>query len=273
MRICKSALSSFGLLLSFGTGLLSGLTTSAHATDYYIAPDMPLTISSVSSADIVYFSVLPGHSYCLEVQTMTPAPWASSQALGSIDPNLIGVTSTRGGASPQIYPNFINGITPAARKCFFGAPAGTTVSSYRAQSTFSFSSGASASTTLVQLLDSTLIGGFNTSVTDFNFLELTNTLTKNTRDAGTISGRISAKNVLTDTIVLSQSFTVNAGDRIDISLHDAVGPDTFGIVTVTHDGPAGSLKGFVSQYRIVSQSPLDFRPMIQQPLLRTTGLP
>lgn len=253
--------------------LVSIFTGKADATDYYLFPDMPLTLGSVSSSDIVYFSVLPGHSYCLEVQTMTPAPWASSQSIGSLDPDTIDRTSTRGHASPQIYPVLFNGVTPSARKCFLAAPAGTSLTSYRANTTFSFTSGTSASSTMVLLLDSTLSGGFNTSVTDFNFLELTNSLTKSSRDAGTITGRITAKNVLTDTIVLSQSFSVNAGDRIDISLHDAVGPDTFGIVTVTHDGPSGSLKGFVSQYRIVSQSPLDFRPVIQQPLLRTTGLP
>ena len=74
-------------------------------------------------------------------------------------------------------------------------------------------------------------------------------------------------------MVLQTNFSVTAGDRIDISLHDAVGAGVFGIVTVAHNGPAGSLKAFVSQYRLVSLVPFDFEPVLQQPLLRNSGLP
>ncbi len=126
---------------------------------------------------------------------------------------------------------------------------------------------------MIRLLESTLSGGFNTSVTNFNFLELTNNLISDSHDNGIISGKVIVKNVITDQTIFTQNFTINPSDRIDINIHDQVGPGVFGTVTVLHNGPAGSLKGVVSQYRLVSTTPFDFEPVLQQPLLRASGLP
>ncbi len=249
------------------------VVSSAYATDYYLNNDIPFTASSVSTSDSFQFSVFPGRSYCLEIQTITGGIVTASQALQVDDADLDLTTSDRGEATPRINPIFIPQLTRASRKCFLAAGNVNSISSFRMFSTLSFSTGTSASTTIVQLLDSTLSGGFNTSVTNFNFLELTNNLNSVSSDNGVITGKITAKNVITDAVVLNSNFTVGAGDRIDISLHDAVGAGVFGIVTVVHNGPAGSLRGVVSQYRLVSTTPFDFEPVLQQQLLRATGLP
>lgn len=251
--------------------LLSPL--QALATDYFLAPELPLSVASITSSDAVNFSVLPGRSYCLETKTITGSVFASIQGTVPTDPNLDLTTSARGDASPPIISPRIPAFSRFARSCFIATGNPASVSSYRARSTFSFTSGTTASTTLLQVYDTTLTGGFNTSVTDFNFLELTNALTSFTSDSGVITGKIVAKNVITDAVQLSTTFTVNAGDRVDVNLHDAVGPNVFGVVTVTHDGPPGSLKGVVSQYRLVRLVPFDFEPVLQQPLLRASGLP
>ena len=91
-------------------------------------------------------------------------------------------------------------------------------------------------------VETTLYGGYNTNVNDFNFLELTNTTN------ATITGTVTAVNFDGTTVIDNQAFSVDASRRIDIDLHTAAGADKFGLVRVTHDGPAGALQGYVSQY-------------------------
>ena len=116
----------------------------------------------------------------------------------------------------------------------------------------------------VRCLATTLFGGYNTNVNDFNFLELTNIGNQ------TLNGTITATNFDGTVVINAQSFSVAAQRRADVDLHTPVGVDKFGVVRVTHDGPLGTLKGNVSQYKgIVSDftltdaaplEPFDQRP-------------
>jgi hypothetical protein len=115
--------------------------------------------------------------------------------------------------------------------------------------------------------ETTLLGGFNTSVTDFNFLELTNSLNSNN---GTITGTVVARNAISDTEILNVGFTINPGDRSDIDIHSAAGPGAFGPVFVCHDGPPNSVVAVMSQYNITSQAPLEFEP-VAQTVFQTIG--
>lgn len=95
---------------------------------------------------------------------------------------------------------------------------------------------------LIRCYETTLFGGFNTNVNDFNFLELTNI------GNATITARVSAIE-FDDTVALNNAeFAVPAGQRVDVSLHDFAGMNKFGFVRVTHDAPLGTLNGAVSQY-------------------------
>ena len=95
----------------------------------------------------------------------------------------------------------------------------------------------------VRCLATTMFGGYNTNVNDFNYLELTNI------GNATLNGTITATNYDGTVAINAQPFSVAAQRRIDIDLHTAVGVDKFGFVRVTHDGPLGTLKGNISQYK------------------------
>ena len=244
-----------------------------YATEYFLITETPFTPSSVTSSDGVNFSVMPGRSYCLESRTVTGSVLAAIQGLNVYDANLDVTSSDRGDASTPIYSPAVISFSRQARKCFISAGNPAVISNHRVRATFSFTTGTSAGQTELRLNDTTLIGGFNTSVTNYNFLELTNSLSPTGRDNGVITGTITAKNVITDVVFLTRTFTVNAGSRIDINLHDAVGSGAFGIIVVSHNGPAGGLKGYVGQYRLISTTPFDIEPVVHQQLLRATGQP
>lgn len=245
----------------------------SYAVDYFLMPETPFTVDSVTSSDAFYFTAVPGRSYCLEMKTMTGTPLAAIQALTATDANLDITNQDRGDATPPIYSPGVTNFSRQSRKCFIVAGDITKITSNRVKANITFTTGTTAGQTEVRLNDSTLIGGFNTSVTDFNFLELTNSLSPTNRDNGVISGAIIIKNVITDAIVSSKEFTVNPSDRVDINIHEAVGPSVFGIISVIHNGPSGSLKGYVSLYNLVSAVPFDFEPVVKQPLLRPIGMP
>lgn len=113
-------------------------------------------------------------------------------------------------------------------------------------------------------LETTLYGGYNTNVNDFNFLELTNV------SSAAITGKITATNFDGTTVINGQSFTVPAGQRIDIDVHTPAGADKFGSIRVAHDGSYGSLQANLSQYagsvsNFALSASLPLRPIEQNP--------
>ena len=106
--------------------------------------------------------------------------------------------------------------------------------------------------------ETSLYGGFNTNVNEYNFLELANT----TNAAIHIKIRALASDgtVLID----NQAATIGANVRRDFDLHSLVGSSKYGTVVIMHDGPLGALKGSVSQYKI--QPDASFVPIISTPL-------
>ncbi len=95
----------------------------------------------------------------------------------------------------------------------------------------------------VRCLATTLYGGFNTNVNDFNYLELTNT------SNGQISGTITAVTTDGTVVINAATFTIDPQRRFDIDIHSAAGADKYGLIRVTHNGPYDALKGVVSQYQ------------------------
>lgn len=116
----------------------------------------------------------------------------------------------------------------------------------------------------VRCVDTTLYGGYNTNVNDFNFLEISNVST----DA--VTGSITATNFDGTVVISAQAFTVQPGRRVDVDIHSAAGADKFGVVTVTHNGPPGALQANVSQY---AGAVTDFELRSSNPLQPLANLP
>ena len=109
--------------------------------------------------------------------------------------------------------------------------------------------------------ETTLFGGFNTSVNDFNFLEITNTSQDSipvsafffdSLDGGALAGSYA-------------DITPPANTRVDLNVHELVGPGVFGKVIVIHGGPPGSIRADMSQYRLVSSNPFKFELVTTTP--------
>lgn len=220
-----------------------------------------LTLASVNSGDEIRLKVSPGNSYCCEVQL---ASGNIRFANTTIDiTNFSGATSVVGRLAGDDEPQLANKLS---RICFV-AP--TTIADPTALIDIGSVVGV-VNNVPVQCYETTLYGGFNTSVTNFNFLELINTLTKlETSDPKTVSGKITAINTVPNpdvTVINNVSFSVQPGSRLDVDIHQAAGIGAFGPVKVAHDAAPGALKGIVSQYNITSTSPFDFAPVLQDVL-------
>ena len=103
----------------------------------------------------------------------------------------------------------------------------------------------------------TLFAPFNTTVNEFNFLELTN--------IGNATCNVFVSIVDQAGVAISTNIagSVPAGQRRDFDIHSSAGPNRFGFVRVTHDCPLGTLGGGVSQY---SGTVTDFELSVSLPL-------
>lgn len=110
--------------------------------------------------------------------------------------------------------------------------------------------------------DTTLVGNYNTSVSEFNFLEVT-VRTGNT--SSTVNLKIRFKSAITgNEVVIDLAVTLNSatGDtqRMDLPIHDLLaGATDFGDIKISHDGAPGQVSARVSQYDVTSTNPLDLR--------------
>jgi len=114
-------------------------------------------------------------------------------------------------------------------------------------------SGAGAAAYDVGCEDTTLYGAFNTNANPFNFLELENVTT------GPVEVTVTLINFDDSFESPTGQFTASLGatSRTDISIHDIIGPLRFGSLILSHNGPSGSVRGRVSQYRAGSDGGLD----------------
>jgi hypothetical protein len=104
--------------------------------------------------------------------------------------------------------------------------------------------------------ETTLFGGYNTNVSEFNFLEVTNTGTFATDIVAIIRDMAGAE---LDRLVWIHP----AGVRIDIDIHSRVGAGNYGSIIIDSAGPRGSIKAVLSEYKITSRNPLAFEPTVK----------
>ncbi len=261
--------------ITFACLCLSVLASSAEAQINYQAQlGSIIDLASLGDSDFVTLGVQRNRSYCIEIFTYSNSAAFStfSNIVTDNDTGLDEAVTVRGNAYPRVYGGIGFANSENARICLITGGSSQAAGSallFDVRTTGALASGRST----LKAVETTLTGGFNTSVTDFNFLELTNTTSLNGLDDGVISGIVIGRNAITDQEILNLSFSVNPGDRVDIDIHTAAGPGAFGPITVIHNGVPGALKGVVSQYRIVSTNPFDFEPVVQQPLLTPAGTP
>ena len=108
--------------------------------------------------------------------------------------------------------------------------------------------------------ETTLYGGFNTNVADFNFLELRNTTESN------ITVSITAINYTGTVVIDGSTTTIPANNRFDVNIHAAAGAGVYGLIIVTHNGPKGAIQGEIAEYVLTSVTPLDFSKVGSTPL-------
>ncbi len=261
MPAIKNLLISFFILLTFV------FSVEAQTTFKVVVDELAgeANVEQIDSGDYLTAEVEGGRCYCCYIHRRISTDQAR---FGTKEISIDGgdfetLSVTNRGQS--------RGVTDqsAARVCF-STPSGAETATIKLEMLI-FDSASSPNTnvndTMARCTETTLYGGFNTSVTDFNFLEINNTLNAESSGTQSVTGTITAINVVpsTDTTVIDeQEFSVSAGSRTDVDIHAAAGTGAFGPVRVCHDGPPGAIKAVMSQYNITTTTPLAFSPVAQQ---------
>ncbi len=205
----------------------------------------PEVLESAQDNDSIFIKALKDHSYCCQVRSLkfNDAPYFEDIRLfGEIVP------SQERGESEPLWDTIEEHLNSnQTRLCMIAPTDGSYAYHIRLQS--------GPTTNLkIHCAETTIFGGYNTVVNTINYLELNNIM----RDSP-VRGRLTATNTLTGaTVVENYLFTVAAGGRTDIPLHDVIGTGMFGSLVISIDGPAGSVQANLSQYKVTSTSPFAF---------------
>ena len=243
------------LLLLFSIALVQGFFTPAFSQTFTTTPGEKLEVDGVDTSDSLVFTAFDGRSYCCRIKEPTGSGGLSFDNVSASSGTVTDLAS-----QGQVDPWLRNGSN--ARRCFTFTE--TPGQNGIADITLGIAATGTVNNVAIQCTETTLFGGFNTVVTDFNFIEVTNTLTDETAGAtGVISVRIVATGT-SGSEVLSTSFDLNPDARFDVNVHDSA-PSDFGPVIITHNGPPGAIRAVNAQYRIVTSTPLDFEPVLVVP--------
>ena len=216
--------------------------------------------SVTGGSNFVFFNAHADRSYCCSI---TAESSSDSARLFSVTKGvgLIPVPFVTRGNEPPALP--VGSTDPQnARVCFEINETGK----YLTTPLFG-AGGDTANNVEVRCDDTTLFGGFNTSISNFNFLELSSLIS-----GGDIQAKLTVKDSVSgQTLVDKQTIQIPAGVRVDIALHNLTGPGKFGSVTITHDAPVGGLKAVINQYKVTSTQPFDFEPVVREVLTRSSS--
>ncbi len=256
--------SLFGVLLVAGVPLLSPAQAQVPH-EVIVGRTAGGDTTLVASTDYLRFYGDAGSSYSCEILAV------NAGANGFLNSPVRVIADNGTGATTLITPRACGFDNPrvgseVSRFCFV-LPA--TVSFPEVQIDLGWT-GAYPANVRLACDETTLYSGFNTSVTNFNFLELTSTLDRATTQSFVLrdlTATITAINTLPaiDVVVIDgTTVTIPANSRTDVDVHTAAGTGVFGPVKIAHNGAPGSLKAVVSQYNITSTSPLTFAPVAQE---------
>ncbi len=240
----------------FVVAALAVFAVEVSAETFQLVPGLRRDFDGVTNSDDATVSVYDKRSYCCKVSSANSSGLVNISSIAASSGTLNDLTS-QGETSPKL-PDGAN-----SRRCFYftEGPGGDGTALVTLGL---FTINAPLDRVAFLCSDTTLYGGFNTTVTDFNFIEVTNTLTEDTNgNNGSLKVTVRATGTA-GTEVLSTSFELAAGKRFDVDVH-SLAPSDFGPVFVTHNGPPGAIRAVNAQYRIVTQTPFDFEPVLVVP--------
>lgn len=215
------------------------LATNAYAAEFILSVGSRSADTSgvitASATDTIKINFEAGRSYaCTAVPRSTTSEFDFSTNI--IDPSATRAARKCGHISPVVTtPSGTDSSFDDNRLCFTAQESGI--------HTLTVETAAGGGEVVrIECLETTLFGGYNTNVNDFNFLELENTT------GATITATVTAKTNSGTVVIDAQEVVIDAGERADVDIHQAAGLDVFGPITVTHDGPMGALQGRTSLY-------------------------
>jgi hypothetical protein len=214
------------------------------------------TIPLATTNDEISITVGGRSSYCCTIypQALTATTNYYLSAVTAI------TTVARGNESPSLHPS--NSDVSSRRLCFY-IPNTSLVGGRK----FKFNNFTTSVDTDVLCQQTTLRGNYNTSVSEFNFLEITSVAGSTGRTK--VSGQVFLTRINGSTLESNFEFNYDTSPvaRTDISIHDLLGGAAdFGQVIIIHDGSPGQVKARVSQYDVTSTSPLNFTLVGQEAL-------
>ena len=237
---------------------------SSFAINTIVPPlDREVTFSGAQNLDNVDFLVTSQRSYCCTLYQPLDAT-VSFYRFGA--DSFVTSAKNRGLDAPGLA--FASGEAAQQRKCWK-----EDILSNPIPRTGYFEGFAAPANVQILCNETTLRGNFNTSVSEFNFIEIT------AFPSSTFSPAIDGKVILYRTVTpgtLEIPFKISFNGlkpvRSDISVHDALsGQQDFGQVVVLHDASPGQIRARVSQYDITSTSPLNFTLVGQSELSMGSG--
>lgn len=248
------------LVLLTGAALFS---VDSQAVDFELSAGQPRLIASVDRMpDNFNFILATNRSYCVSIQ----AEQSISARFDTVAGNGALAVTDRGKDDPLLARSALVSAE-GARKCFL-APINTAL--VGEQISVGLEGSGILSNVNVFLEETSLYGGYNTSVTDFNFLEISafgNKISGST-EASTINLSIIVRDVVNNTTFQVARTIVtdllSGSGRIDVNIHELVDNKSFGPIVINHNGPAGSISARVVQYNITATNPLDFEPILEQ---------
>lgn len=216
------------------------LPLTASAANFALTVNSPAAtannIFTVQPSDTVTVSLEAKRSYaCTGIPTSSVSEFAFSDSVSDPDTNPITARKC-GDISPRVtVESGADASVDDNRVCFTTAVAGTHTI------TIDDAVGGGEAVRL-ECVETTLYGGFNTNVNDFNFLELENV------SNAAIVAKVTAKDNAGTTLLNASSQSLAVGTRFDVDIHTSAGTDVYGPIIVTHDGPLGAIQGRTSFY-------------------------
>ncbi len=245
--------------------VIQAVPTDSFAADApaYITTGQRFTLGSPAGGVEISVSSYDNRSYCCTVINSTSAGLPAFTNMRNFLGNTAATVASRGLSGDATGLT----LTDTRRKCWYEVPSGGVL----ARPILTIGQPGTPQPVAGLCEETSLVGGFNTSATDFNFLEISATA-----ETGSASQTIQGMVVIDSTIVQEQvtvPFSLEFGGdtmvRRDFAIRDLIGGRAdFGQVRVLHNAAPGVVKAKVTQYKIVSHQPLDFVPVLQEVLVR-----
>jgi hypothetical protein len=138
--------------------------------------------------------------------------------------------------------------------CFYANPTVLLGTGFSAEFTLGFGVNGTlvGSEVSAKCQQTTLVGGYNTNINELNFLEITNTESNSSINVWLVGTNSVGVGTFT------RNYSINSGGRFDVDIHSIVGSAVYGTLFLSHDGPPGSIRAHLAEYKITSASPFTF---------------